>query len=158
MKPVHEKYKLDVQNVSYEELGKLITDARADNSLITRARTRANQYLKDSGIRLETDRKYVDNCFVLEEILVRLMEKFNCRAVTINNCMGTIMPLSETTACLTLSLLNDEGYLAYCESDFVVVPMGILLANISGKPSFLNDPTYPHDNVITLAHCTAPRT
>jgi len=157
MKPVQEKYKLDVQNVSYEELGKLITDARADNSLVTRARTRADQYLNDSGIRLETDRKFVDNCFVLEEILVRLMEKFNCRAVTINNCMGTIMPLSETTACLTLSLLNDEGYLAFCESDFVVVPAGILMANISGKPSFLNDPTYPHDNIITIAHCTAPR-
>jgi hypothetical protein len=22
---------------------------------------------------------------------------------------------------------------------------------------FLNDPTYPHDNLVTLAHCTAPR-
>jgi L-fucose isomerase-like protein len=85
------------------------------------------------------------------------MQKFNCRAVTINNCMGTIMPLAETSACLTLSLLNDAGYLAYCESDFVVVPAGILLANISGKPSFLNDPTYPHNKIITLAHCTAPR-
>jgi len=49
------------------------------------------------------------------------MEKFSCRAVTINNCMGTIMPLAETSACLTLSLLNDAGYLAYCESDFIVV-------------------------------------
>ena len=34
---------------------------------------------------------------------------------------------------------------------------GILLAGISGLPVFLNDPTYPHDGVITLAHCTAPR-
>ena len=71
--------------------------------------------------------------------------------------MGTIMPIAETTACLTLSLLNDAGYLAFCESDFVVVPSGMLMANIAGKPSFLNDPTYPHDNLITLAHCTAPR-
>ena len=67
------------------------------------------------------------------------------------------MPISETTACIPLSLLNDAGYLAFCESDFVVVPAGVLLANISGCPSFLNDPTYPHDQVITLAHCTAPR-
>jgi hypothetical protein len=85
------------------------------------------------------------------------MDKYNCRAVTINSCMGTIMPLAETSACLTLSLLNDAGYLAFCESDFIVVPSGILLANISGKPVFLNDPTYPHDKMITLAHCTAPR-
>ena len=28
---------------------------------------------------------------------------------------------------------------------------------ISGRPVFLNDPTYPHDGVITLAHCTGPR-
>jgi L-fucose isomerase-like protein len=85
------------------------------------------------------------------------MNKFNCRAITVNNCMGTIMPLAETTACLTLSLINDAGYLAFCESDFVVVPAGILMTNITGKPSFLNDPTYPHDGTITLAHCTAPR-
>jgi len=71
--------------------------------------------------------------------------------------MGTIMPLAETSACLTLSLLNDAGYLAFCESDFVVIPAGVLMANISGKPVFLNDPTYPHDGIITQAHCTAPR-
>jgi hypothetical protein len=53
--------------------------------------------------------------------------------------------------------LNDSGYLAFCESDFVVIPAGILLAGISGRPVFLNDPTFPHDGVITLAHCTAPR-
>jgi hypothetical protein len=65
--------------------------------------------------------------------------------------------MAQTTACLTLSTLNDAGYLAFCESDFVVVPAGILLANIANRPVFLNDPTYPHDGVITLAHCTAPR-
>jgi len=157
MKLVNSKYKLEIIDISYDELGKLITEARSDKSVTRLAKNRSDKYLQDSGISLETDRKYVENCFVLEDILTRLMEKFSCRAVTINNCMGTIMPLSETTACLTLSLLNDAGYLAFCESDFVVVPAGILMANISGKPSFLNDPTFPHDNLITLAHCTAPR-
>ena len=157
MKLVQEKYRFDIRTITYEELGKLITDARADNSTVNRAKSRADSYLRDSGVKLETNQKFVENCFILEEILARLMDKFSCRAVTINNCMGTIMPLAETSACLTLSLLNDAGYLAFCESDFVVVPAGILLANISGKPAFLNDPTYPHDNIITLAHCTAPR-
>ena len=58
---------------------------------------------------------------------------------------------------MALSTLNDDGYLAFCESDFVVIPSGMLTAAIAGKPVFLNDPTYPHDGVITLAHCTAPR-
>ncbi|MFO7620033.1 MAG: hypothetical protein R6W81_02045 [Bacteroidales bacterium] len=154
---VRDKYRLDIRTISYEELGRLITEARKDKSLITGAKSRADKYLQDTGIKLETDRQYVENCFVLEEIFIKLMTKYNCRALTINECMGTIMPLAETTACLTLSLLNDDGYLAFCESDFVVVPSGILMANISGRPSFLNDPTFPHNNMITLAHCTAPR-
>jgi hypothetical protein len=157
MKLVKEKYKLDIQTISYDELGSLIKEARKDSSVVASAKINADKYLQDTGIKLETDRKFVENCFVLEDILKRLMERYNCRAITINNCMGTIMPLAETSACLTLSLLNDAGYLAFCESDFVVVPAGLLLANITGKPVFLNDPTYPHDNKITLAHCTAPR-
>jgi hypothetical protein len=85
------------------------------------------------------------------------MEEAQTDTITINLCMGTIMDVSQTTACLPLSLLNDEGYMAFCESDFVVIPSGILLHGISGKPVFLNDPTYPHAGVVTLAHCTAPR-
>jgi hypothetical protein len=154
---VREKFRLNIHNVSYEELGNLIKSAKNDNALILQSGIKADKYLKDSGIKLETNKKFVENCFILEEVLKRIMDKFSCRAVTVNNCMGTIMPIAETTACLTLSLLNDAGYLAFCESDFVVVPSGILLANITGKPVFLNDPTYPHDGLITLAHCTAPR-
>jgi hypothetical protein len=99
----------------------------------------------------------VDNAFLLEQVFRTILARADCHALTINGCMGTIMPQAETTACLTLSLLNDAGFLAFCESDFVVIPAGILLANISGRPVFLNDPTYPHDGIITLAHCTAPR-
>ena len=154
---VENKFRFNIQTLSYEELGNLIRDARGDKSAIDRAEKRAEEYLRESGITLETDRKFVDNGFLLEEILRKVMDNANCRAITINGCMGTIMPLAETSACLTLSLLNDAGYLSFCESDFVVIPAGILLANISGKPVFLNDPTYPHDGIITLAHCTAPR-
>lgn len=157
MKRVQETYNLNIQSISYDELGKLISEAKKDKVMLRDAKERADRYLQDKNLTLETNRQYVENCFLLENVFKKIMENFNCRAITINECMGTIMPLAETTACLTLSLLNDAGYLAFCESDFVVVPAGILMANISGKPSFLNDPTYPHDNVITLAHCTAPR-
>jgi len=135
----------------------LIKEAKADRNAVERAHNRAGKYLKLRGTTLETERKLVDNCFLLEQVFHGIMKKADCRAITINGCMGTIIPIAETTACLTLSLLNDAGYLAFCESDFVVIPSGVLLANISGKPVFLNDPTYPHDGLITLAHCTAPR-
>ncbi len=40
------RWKLDIQTVSYDELGKLITAARADNDAVERARSRAATYLK----------------------------------------------------------------------------------------------------------------
>lgn len=156
-KLVEEKWKFKIKTVSYDELGKIIAEARKDSAAMKMAQQRASEYLKLPGTSFETDFNFVLHAFLLEEIFVALMKQARCRAITINECMSTIMPIAETTACLTLSLLNDAGYLAFCESDFVVIPSGVLLANISGKPVFLNDPTYPHEGVITLAHCTAPR-
>ena len=58
---------------------------------------------------------------------------------------------------MPLSWLNDEGYIAFCESDFVIVPPGILLHYIAGKPVFMHNSTFPHKAIVTCAHCTAPR-
>jgi hypothetical protein len=154
---VTEVWKYDIRTLSYEELGRLIREARADRGAVNKARQRTADYLKTTGTTLEIKRRYVDNAFLLEQVFKAILKEVGCTSITINGCMGTIMPIAETSACLTLSTLNDSGYLAFCESDFVVIPSGILLANISGKPVFLNDPTYPHDGIITLAHCTAPR-
>ncbi len=156
-KLVTDKWKFDIVTVSYDDLGRLIRQARADAATVRRAKTRADAYLRQAGTSLETERSFVENGLVLDEVFRALLKEAGCRALTINGCMGTIMPLAETSACLTLSTLNDAGYLAFCESDFVVIPSGVLLSNIAGRPVFLNDPTYPHDNIITLAHCTAPR-
>jgi hypothetical protein len=157
VKSVVETWKFDIVTVSYDDLGRLIREARADAATVRRARSRADAYLRQPGTSLETERPFVENGLLLDEVFRALMKKAGCRALTINGCMGTIMPLAETSACLTLSTLNDDGYLAFCESDFVVIPSGVLMANIAGHPVFLNDPTYPHDGIITLAHCTAPR-
>ncbi|MBN1422269.1 MAG: sugar isomerase [Planctomycetes bacterium] len=152
-----DRLKLDIVNISYPELGKLLKAAREDASAMALAKKEADAYLKTEGTTLETDRGFVDRAFLLTRVFRDVMTKAGASNMTINSCMGTIMPISETTACLPLSLLNDGGCMAFCESDFVVVPSGILLGNISGHPTFLNDPCFPHHNEITLAHCTAPR-
>jgi len=59
--------------------------------------------------------------------------------------------------CLTLTLVNDDGYMAYCESDFVNIPAGILTHYISGQPTYFCNPTFPHNGRMMFAHCTAPR-
>jgi hypothetical protein len=154
---VKAKWKLDIRELPYEELGSLIKTARADRTAVALANRRAESYLEQPGTHLETARPFVQNAMLLDQIFRGILADQECRAITINQCMGTIMPLAQTSACLALSTLNDDGYLAFCESDFVVIPAGMLMASISGHPMFLNDPTYPHDGVITLAHCTAPR-
>ncbi len=150
-------WKLEIVEVSYDELGRRIQQVRQNAALKERCAKEADDYLGREGTVLETDRGFVHRAFMLTEVFKDLMRSAQTNAITINNCMGTIMPISETTACLPLSLLNDADYTAFCESDFVVIPSGILLHHISGKPVFLNDPTYPYRNTVTLAHCTAPR-
>ena len=156
-KLARDRWQLDIRTVSYADLGKLIEAARKDQAAVQNAKLRAAAYLKMPGTKLDTKMSFVENAFLLDRVFRAIMKEADCRAITINGCMGTIMPMSETTACLPLSTLNDDGYLAFCESDFVVIPSGILLGTISGRPTFLNDPTHPHHGMITLAHCTAPR-
>jgi len=152
-----EVWKFDLITVEYPEVEARIKAAQADAKLVRETRAAADSYLAGTGVSLETGVESVRRAFLLTEVFHSFMSEAGTDAFTINNCMSVIMPLSETTACLPLSLMNDAGYLAFCESDFVVIPSGVLLHYISGKPVFLNDPTYPHHGVVTLAHCTAPR-
>jgi hypothetical protein len=151
-----EIWKLDIIPVTYKELEPMIKKAMADEKAVAKARRETDEYLGREGFSLHTDRKFVVNAFLLTDIFKELMEKADAPAITVHHCMGTIIPMSQTTACLPLNVINDEGLMAFCESDFVVIPSGILLRYISGKPSFLQDPTYPHDGVTTCAHCTGP--
>jgi len=157
--PINAKkiWKLDIREVPYEELEPILKKAMGDDKVLREASRRADEYLAQGGATLETEKKFLVNSFVLTGVFRDLMEQADAPAMTIRQCMSTIMPIARTTACLPLSLINDAGLMAFCESDFVVIPSGILLRYISGKPSFLQDPTHPHDGVVTVAHCTAPR-
>lgn len=148
---------MEFVTIPYPDLEKMLKDAHSDEQAVALAKERAEVYLKTPQVTLDTERSFVENAFVLEQVFRKIMQQADCRMITVLHCMGAIMGISKTTACLPLSTLNDDGYLAFCESDFVVIPAGVLMASISGQPPFLNDPTYPHDGIITLAHCTAPR-
>lgn len=150
-------WKMEIITVSYDELGNMLKEAYANQSLVRNCEEAAKKYLTDPSVKLQTTQDFVTRAFVLNEVFKVLLKQTQTDTITINLCMGTIMQVSRTTACLPLSLLNDAGLMAFCESDFVVIPAGILLHYISNKPVFLNDPTYPHNGIVTLAHCTAPR-
>ncbi len=170
---------MEMVEVSYEEMSQRIQAARGNDALVRRCVEQARAYLEQPGVTLlprqqqlttqelvagkgavqtlDEMRVYMDNAFVLTEVFRDLMAEHDTDAVTVGHCMGAIIPMAETTACMCLTLLNDEGCLAFCESDFVVIPSGVLLHYICGKPVFFCNPTFPHNNSVTVANCTAPR-
>ncbi|RLE39934.1 sugar isomerase, partial [Candidatus Woesearchaeota archaeon] len=119
-------WKLDIIEVSYDELGARLREAK-EKGYLDKARRLAEEYLSDKGVKLVTNLDFVVNGFLVYLVFKDLLREYDADVITVNECMTTIIPIAETTACLALSLLNDEGYLAFCESDFVVIPAGILL-------------------------------
>ncbi|MFC1603488.1 sugar isomerase [Planctomycetota bacterium] len=152
-----DKYKIKIIEVSYDVAAPRIKSVGKDRNLISKAEQWADKYLSLPNTKLMTDKKFIVNTFLLHYAFKNMMFENKASAFTIKSCMSEILPIAETTPCLTLSLLNDEGLLAFCESDFVVIPSGILLHYISGKPVFLHNSTFPHNSVVTCAHCSAPR-
>jgi len=152
-----EKYHLEIVTVTYEDLARRIQILRKDESLLALARQWSQRYLAMPGIALETQAQFVTNAFHLYLIFKDWMREHQATAFTIANCMNTVMPIGETTACLPLSWLKDEGWAAFCESDFVIIPPGLLLHAVARRPFFLCNSTFPHKGVVTCAHCTAPR-
>lgn len=152
-----ERFGLKVVDVSYKDFGPRVAQALSDPTVMSAAEASVRRYLKLPATRLKTDRAFVVKAFVLYGLFKDLMKEHEATAFTIKSCMGTILPMAHTTACLSLSLLNDEGLTAFCESDFVVIPAGLLLRQVVGRPVFLHNSTFPHQGLVTCAHCTSPR-
>ena len=152
-----EKYRFNIIDISYETVAPRIKAARENRDTVAAAQRWAEAYLALPHTTLTTTKEFVTNAFVLYSLFKEMMREHEASAFTIRNCMSTIMPMAQTTPCLTLGLLNDEGLMAFCESDFVIIPAGILLHHVSGKPVFLHNSTFPHDRVVTCAHCSSPR-
>lgn len=149
-----QRFQLDMITVPIPEVNALIEAGRKDAAAMGQSRKQARAYMSARGVKSQISQEAVAEAFLLKTIFHDLMRKHNTCAVTTNGCMGSyagIMP------CLTLTLINDEGYMAYCESDFVNIPAGILLHYIAGRPTYFCNPTIPAKGRMIFAHCTAPR-
>jgi len=151
------RYRLEIVEVTYDDLAARLKAMLSDPKLQAQTAAWTERYLAMPHTRLETKKEFVQRAFTLYVVFRQWLREHKAPAITINACMGTILSVTNTTACMPLSWLNDEGFMAFCESDFVVVPPGILLHYISGKPVFMHNSTFPHKAMVTCAHCTAPR-
>ena len=151
------KYAMDIVEVPCADLQRRINEKQKDAPLVASAEAWTRRYLSQPRVTLRTGKQFVVNCFLLYTVFKDLLHEHQAQSFTIQGCMRTVMPIAQTTACLSLSLLQDEGYVAFCESDFASHPAGVLLRYVTGKPVFMHNPTFPHKGLVTCAHCAAPR-
>ena len=171
------QWNMDVVPLTRHELHNRFAAALADRAFVARVRDAAAHYLATPDVMVfgpqtgftaeelfsrravNTDTTYAlaDRAFLAAEIFRDILREANAAAITTGDCQTQALPVTNTTACLTNMLLNDDGFLAFCESDFAAVPAGFLLHHIAGAPVFLGSPAWPHNGMLTLCHCTAPR-
>jgi len=157
--PTHAKevWGFEVHVVADKEVAERLGKARADAAAVREAERQAADLLAQPNVTLGTERRFVVNSFLALGVFKQILKETGAMNLGVANCMGSLIGLLDTPPCLVTSLLNDEGYTAFCHVDFTHTPAGVLLRWISGKPSFVNNSHFPHHGVITLAHCAAPR-
>ncbi len=146
-------WKFDMLIVPVNDLAKMIEERRKDEKAVEVAVAAAKEYVRLPNVIPAIPLSSIAEAFLLTHIFLELLRKNDAHAITVAGCMGSyagIMP------CMTLTLLNDAGYMAYCEGDFVNIPAGVLTHFISGLPTFFCNTCFPSKQTILLAHCTAP--
>jgi len=157
--PAHarELWKFDITSVANEDVDQRLKKARADENMVREARRQTDEFLSQKNLSLGTDKKFIVNTFMALRVFKDIMAEAGATSLGVGDCMGGLIRRLDTPPCLVLSILNDEGYTAFCHTDFTHTPAGVLLHHISGKPSFVSNSHFPHHGMVTLAHCAAPR-
>lgn len=90
----------------------------------------------------------------LYRAIKQICEEENLQATTVS-CFKLI-DHTETTGCLALALLNDEGIYAGCEGDLQSIFTMLVVDSVTGKSGFMANPSMinTRTNEIILAHCT----
>lgn len=86
--------------------------------------------------------------------LKNVVKRYNLNALTIR-CFDLVTEL-ETTGCLALSLLNNEGIVAGCEGDVPATVSMMIINNLTGNIPFMANPVSlnTNNNKVKFAHCT----
>ncbi len=157
--PAHaqQRWAYEFVTVSHEQIAQRIQQARNDPAVMQRAEKRTQQLLAQRNVTLATERRFVVNSYVALKIIQDLMRETGAMNVGVAHCMGGLIPILDTPPCLVLSILNDEGFTAFCHTDVSHTLPGVLLRWVSNKPSFVCNSHFPHHGKVTLAHCAAPR-
>lgn len=148
-KSVQERWGLKVIDIPMNEIldeYKIINEKRAQD-LINKFTKRALSIEEPSDNDLVKAAKVY---FALKNIVNR----YNLNSLTIR-CFDLVTEL-ETTGCLALSLLNNEGIVAGCEGDIPATVSMMITHYLTGNIPFMANPVSLNtkNNKVKFAHCT----
>lgn len=146
---VMDGYGLKIKNIP---LDLLIEQAREFPS--EKAEALADCYLA-SAASSKVPRESVVGSMKVYGALKEITEFEQVDAFTVR-CFDMISALG-ATSCLALSMLNDEGLTAGCEGDMQTLMTMLLVRALTGRPSFMANPSWVRDGRLLLAHCTVPQ-
>lgn len=119
-------------------------------------------YLKEkiaryaSKLEIQIDEQSLKDALAFYVVLNDVCRKNNLTSLTIK-CFDILSPCN-TTACLALAILNDQGIVSGCEGDIPSLWSMILAKTFCNSASFMANPSSVErvDKSIDFAHCTIP--
>ncbi len=135
---------VEIVKVSLKELMRELRPGKEDEDEARRLVARS----ESAHVRVED----VAKALTLYGKIKRMMWENGADSVTIR-CFDLIKDAG-TTACLAVSMLNDDGLVAGCESDIPSTLSMVIAHTLSRGPVFMANPALVEGDRILLAHCT----
>ncbi len=148
---VEKTYGARFQDIGLQELEAAYAGTAADDPEVERIVARMEGFLTDG--RTPADLRDAARMYAA---LRKICTQYTLNALTLK-CFG-ILGSCRTTACLALSLLNDEGIIAGCEGDIPALWTMLYASYAFGEPAFMANPASSNRKECTIdfAHCTIP--
>lgn len=112
--------------------------------------------INDYNLEFNYDSKEIEKALKLHKALNKIKEEYNLNGLTIRcfDLLGTL----KTTACMSLSLFNQDGIVATCEGDVPTMISMHILNKITNQVGFQANPSRIdiEKKRMIFAHCTLP--
>lgn len=146
---------LIASNVNYDDAKRLHNIELIDIS-IDKVCEYYYKSLNDFNVNYDFDVKEIDKSLKLHKALIKIKEEYSLNGFTIR-CFDLLSKL-KTTACLSLSLFNQDRIPSTCEGDIPTMISMHILNKITKQVGFQSNPSRidVDNNQMILAHCTLP--
>lgn len=138
---------------TFKELRREYTDS-ADINLVNKIDNTVSKY--SSHLSEDRTTNHLLDAVIMYYAIDILCKEYKLDAVTVR-CFD-LLDSCNTTSCLALAILNDNGIIAGCEGDIPALISMMFSAKLTGRTCFMANPSsIDKDNFsIDLSHCTVP--